>query len=85
MEVATDAPPLRPPALAEATKESTSTWQEHIQTLFHRDKVRFPDAVWDLVNEDSMDDSVNERVHSQKGTTFSQLLELFPVVFTHLY
>ena len=85
MEFATDAPPLRLPALAEATKKSTSTRQEDLQTLFHRVKVRFPDAVWDLVDEDSMDDSINERVHSQKGTTFSQLLELFPVVFTHLY
>ena len=85
MEVATDAAPLRPPALAEATKKSTSTWQEDLQTLFHRDKVRFPDAVWDLVYEDSMDDSINEIIHSHKGTTFSQLLELFPVIFIHLY
>ena len=85
MEADTDAPPLRPHALAEIANKSTSTWQEDLQTLFHRAKVRFPDAVWDLVDEDSMDDSINERVHSQKGTTFSQLLELFPVVFTHLY
>ena len=27
-----------------------------------------------------MDDSINEIVHSHKGTTFSQLLELFPVI-----
>ena len=85
MEVATDAPPLRTHALAEITNKSTSTWQENLQTLFHRDKVRFPDAVWDLVYEDSMDDSINEIVHSRKGTTFSQLLELFPVIFIHLY
>ena len=85
MEVATDAPPLRPHALSEITNQSTSTWQEDLQTLFHRDKDRFPDAVWDVVDEDAMDGPINERVHSQKGTTFSQLLELFPVVFTHLY
>ena len=85
MEAAIDAPPLRPPALSEATKKSTSTWQEDLQTLFHRDKVRFPDAVWDLVYEDSMDDSINEIVHSHKGTTFSQLLELLPVIFIYLY
>ena len=80
MEVATDAPPLRPHTLAEATKKSTSTWQEDLQTLFHRDKVRFPDAVWDVVDEDEMDDPINERVLNHKGTTSLQLLELFPVI-----
>ena len=85
MEIATDTPPLRPPALAEITNKSTSTWQEDLQTLFHRAKDRFPDAGWDLVYEDSMDDSINERVHSHKGTTFSQLLNLFPIIFTYLY
>ena len=48
--------------------------------MFHRAKVRFLDAVWDLVDEDSIDDSINEIVHSHKGTTFSQLLELFTVI-----
>ena len=85
MEIETDAPLLRPPALAEATKKSTSTWQEDLQTLFHRAKVRFPDAVWDLVYEDAMDDPINEQVLNHKGTTFSQLLELFPVIFIYLY
>ena len=85
MEAATDAPPLRRHALAEITNQSTSTWQEDLQTLFHRAEVRFSDAVWDAFYEDSMDDSINERVHSQKGTTFSQLLELPPVIFIHLY
>ena len=82
MEVATDAPPLRPPALAEATKKSTSTWQEDLQTLFHRAKDHFPDVVWDLVDEDAMDDSSNEEVWGHKGTTLFQLLNLFPVIFT---
>ena len=82
MAVATDAPPLRPPALAEATKKSTSTWQEDLQTLFHRAKDRFPDVVWDLVDEDAMDDSSNEEVWGHKGTTLLQLLNLFPVIFT---
>ena len=82
MEVETDAPPLLPPALAEATKKSTSTWQEDLQTLFHRAKVRFPDAVWDVVDEDAMDDSSNEEVWGHKGTTLFQLLNPFPVIFT---
>ena len=85
MEIATDTPPLRPPALAEITNKSTSTWQEDLQTLFHRAKVRFPDAVWGVVDEDAIDDSINERVHGHKGTIFSELLELFPVIFTYLY
>ena len=80
MAVATDAPPLLPPALAEATKKSTSTWQEDLQTLFHRDKVRFPDAVWDVVDEDAMDDPINERVLNNKGTTSLQILKLLPVI-----
>ena len=86
MEVATDAPPLRPHALAEITNKSTSTWQEDLQTLFHRAKDRFPDVVSDLVDEDAMDDSSNEEVWGRKGTAFSQLLNLFPVIFIiHLY
>ena len=86
MAVATDAPLLRPPALAEATKKSTSTWQEDLQTLFHRAKDRFPDVVWDLVDEDAMDDSSNEEVWGHKCTTLSQLFNPFPVIFIiHLY
>ena len=85
MAVATDAPPLRPPTLAEMTNKSTSTWQEDVQTLFHRTKDRFPDIVWDLVDEDAMDDSSNEEFWGHQGTTLSQLLNLFPVIFTYLY
>ena len=86
MAVATDAPPLRPPTLAEMTNKSTSTWQEDLQTLFHRAKDRFPDIVWDLVDEDAMDDSSNEEVWGHKGITLSQLLSLFPDIFIiHLY
>ena len=86
MEIATDTPPLRSPALAEITNKSTSTWQEDLQTLFHRAKDRFPDVVWDLVDEGAMDDSSNEEVWGHKGTILSQLLNLFPVIFIiHLY
>ena len=85
MEVATDAPPLLLSSLAEITNKSTSTWQEDLQTLFHRAKDRFPDVVWDLVDEDAMDDSSNEEVWDDKGTNPSQILNLFPVIFTYLY
>ena len=67
MNSASAPPPVRPPALAEATKKSTSTWQEDLQSLFHRAKDRFPDVVWDLVDEDAMDDTPNEEVWGHKG------------------
>ena len=85
MAFATDAPPLRPPTLAEATNKSTSTRQEDLQTLFHRAKDHFPDVVWDLVDEDAMDDSSNEEVWGPRGTTLSQILNLFRVIFIYLY
>ena len=80
MAVATDAPPLRPPTLAEMTNKSTSTWQEDVQTLFHCAKDRFPDVVWDVVDEDAMYDPINERVLNHKGTTSLQILKLLPVI-----
>lgn len=48
--------PIRPPALLEASGKSTATWQNDLNTLFHRAKDRFPDVVWDLVDEDAMDE-----------------------------
>ena len=49
-------PPVRPPALLEAASKSTSAWQNDLNVLFHRAKDRFPDVVWDLVDEDAMDE-----------------------------
>jgi hypothetical protein len=40
-----------PPGLQEATKNSTHTWQEHLESLFHHAKDRFPDVVWELVGD----------------------------------
>ena len=58
------APPIRPPALLEATNKSTAAWQNDLNTLFHRAKDRFPDVVWDLVDEDAMDEG-NGRADSE--------------------
>ncbi|EJC98218.1 uncharacterized protein FOMMEDRAFT_23792 [Fomitiporia mediterranea MF3/22] len=68
-------PPARPPALNEATKRSTTTWQEDLQSLFHRAKDRFPDVVWDLLDEDAMDDGTNtntEEVWGHKAIVYAR-------------
>ncbi|KAF9495471.1 hypothetical protein BDN71DRAFT_1488902 [Pleurotus eryngii] len=41
-----------PPALQEATINSTSVWQHDLGSLFHLAKDRFPDVVWTLGAED---------------------------------
>jgi BTB/POZ domain len=40
--------PLPPPVLQEATKNSTSVWQENLEELFRNAKDRFPDVVWEV-------------------------------------
>lgn len=40
--------PLPPPVLQEATKNSTSAWQENLEELFRNAKDRFPDVVWEV-------------------------------------
>ncbi|KAL5496017.1 hypothetical protein ACEPAH_3110 [Sanghuangporus vaninii] len=68
-------PPTRPPALLEAAKRSTVSWQEDLQVLFHRAKDRFPDVVWDLVDEDAMDDGDNnasEEIWGHKAIVYAR-------------
>ena len=48
--------------------------------MFHCAKDRFPDVVWDVVDEDAMYDPINERVLNHKGTTSLQILKLLPVI-----
>lgn len=59
-------PPVRPPALKEATAKATTVWQDDLQQLFHRAKDRFPDVVWDLIDEDTLD-AEPEEVWGHKG------------------
>ena len=66
MVIAPKQPPARPPALKEATTKATTVWQEDLQQLFHRAKDRFPDVVWDLVDEDALD-TEPEEVWGHKG------------------
>ena len=35
-----------------ATKNSTVNWQENLELLFHHEKDRFPDVVWELAGEE---------------------------------
>lgn len=79
MAVALKQPPVRPPALLEATVKSTSTWQNDLNTLFHRAKDRFPDVVWDLVDEDAMDegDGQDSEVWGHKGMHLLSLIQVY--------
>ena len=58
-----------PPALLEATRNSTLTWQSDLQSLFDHAKDRFPDVVWALVNETIADNGEPEEVWGHKGAS----------------
>jgi hypothetical protein len=59
------APP--PPALQEATKNSTTRWQHDLESLFLHAKDRFPDVVWGLVGEGGVGEKDPEEVWGHKG------------------
>ena len=68
-----------PPGLQEATKNSTHIWQEHLESLFHHAKDRFPDVVWELVGDGESESQGFEDVWGHKGAFF------FPLVFLFLF
>ncbi|KAJ8520850.1 hypothetical protein ONZ45_g2358 [Pleurotus djamor] len=49
-----------PPALQEATSNSTSAWQHDLESLFHHAKDRFPDVVWELAADDEGSKAADE-------------------------
>jgi hypothetical protein len=63
----TMAPAASPPALQEATKNSTTAWQLNLESLFHQAKDRFPDVVWELTIEGDEKDRCIEEVWGHKG------------------
>ncbi|KAF9477702.1 hypothetical protein BDN70DRAFT_994783 [Pholiota conissans] len=63
---------LPPPSLQEATKNSTVAWQEHLESLFHHAKDRFPDVVWELVGEDDDDRHVYDEVWGHKAIVYAR-------------
>ncbi|TDL16162.1 hypothetical protein BD410DRAFT_902200 [Rickenella mellea] len=63
----------RPPGLLEATKLSTTQWQDDLQSLFNHAKDRFPDVVWELVGEESRPgDEVVEEVWGHKAIVYAR-------------
>ena len=62
-----------PPGLSEATRNSTSHWQDDLQALFDHAKDRFADVVWELQPES---EKAAEEVWGHKGRSSS--LSLLP-------
>ena len=60
-------PGATPPALLEATRNSTATWQDDLQALFEHAKDRFPDVVWELSDDDDVQGDRVEEVWGHKG------------------
>jgi hypothetical protein len=65
-------PAITPPALQEAAKKSTSTWQADLQALFHHARDRFPDVLWELeIDDDGEKGRTGEEVWGHKGLSSS--------------
>lgn len=83
--------PFPPPVLQEATKNSTSVWQENLEELFRNAKDRFPDVVWevgevsgaDMMKDVEMD--IEGRVEEVWGHKGSLLFFSFLFVFYLLF
>ncbi|KAH9833107.1 uncharacterized protein C8Q71DRAFT_909620 [Rhodofomes roseus] len=64
---------VAPPALQEATRHATVTWQDDLKALFDRAKDRFPDVVWELLNEhDSSALNGAEEVWGHKAVVYAR-------------
>ena len=74
---------LPPPGLQEATKNSTSAWQENLQDLFRNAKDRFPDVVWevggvdDAMKEVAVEGVQVDEVWGHKGRLFFVVYDQF--------
>ena len=58
-----------PPALIEATRNSTVAWQDDLQALFDEAKERFPDVVWELHADENNPSKGPDEVWGHKGTS----------------
>ncbi|CAL1699854.1 unnamed protein product [Somion occarium] len=64
--------PPTPPALLEATRLSTAAWQSDLQSLFNDAKDRFPDVVWELLNEDTNRSQEPDEVWGHKAIVYAR-------------
>lgn len=60
-------PTVAPPGLQEATRHATLTWQDDLKALFDHTKERFPDVVWELLDENDNAAKAIEEVWGHKG------------------
>ena len=60
-------PTVAPPGLQEATRHATLTWQDDLKALFDHTKERFPDVVWELLDENDNAAKTIEEVWGHKG------------------
>ncbi|KAI0087448.1 hypothetical protein BDY19DRAFT_955832 [Irpex rosettiformis] len=65
-------PTATPPALLEATRNSTSAWQDDLQALFEQAKERFPDVVWELSDGMGIQNSRTEEIWGHKAIVYSR-------------
>ncbi|KZT00735.1 uncharacterized protein LAESUDRAFT_708456 [Laetiporus sulphureus 93-53] len=61
-----------PPALQEATRRSTVTWQDDLKALFDHAKDRFPDVVWELFDEQDMNSRGVEEIWGHKAIVYAR-------------
>ncbi|KIP06327.1 hypothetical protein PHLGIDRAFT_119037 [Phlebiopsis gigantea 11061_1 CR5-6] len=61
-----------PPALLEATRKSTTLWQDDLQALFEQAKERFPDVVWELSEEDDGKAGAADEVWGHKAIVYAR-------------
>ncbi|THG95587.1 hypothetical protein EW026_g6091 [Hermanssonia centrifuga] len=61
-----------PPALLEATRNSTGTWQDDFQALFDDAKDRYPDVVWELLNDEDDKSKGVEEVWGHKAIVYAR-------------
>ncbi|THH27435.1 hypothetical protein EUX98_g6750 [Antrodiella citrinella] len=61
-----------PPALLEATRNSTLAWQSDLQALFDHAKDRFPDVVWELMNDNLVTTGDVDEVWGHKAIVYAR-------------
>ncbi|EED85027.1 predicted protein [Postia placenta Mad-698-R] len=66
------APTTVPPSLQEAARNSTLVWQDDFRSLFDHAKDRFPDVVWELINDQDANAKDVEEVWGHKAVVYAR-------------